>query len=87
MKKLTLEKICEIFFERTNIDFRENSLREQMLFGNCLNIKPRELLMVYMDLKQQYNVCISGSDLLEKKLLTFNSLVDTVEQTCGYSIQ
>ncbi len=87
MNKLTLQSLCEIFLRRTNIDFKSNSLREQELFGSCLDIKPRELLMVYMDLKQKYGISFSETDLLEKKWLTFNSIVETVEKTCEYSVQ
>lgn len=86
MKKLTLRSLCEIFLERTNINFNDKSLGDEMLFGSRLNIRPRELLMIYMDLKQEYKICFSEIDLLEKKISTFNGIVQTVEKTCGYSV-
>lgn len=87
MEGIRVEKICEIFKNRTNIDFDKNvDLRKENFFGLKLNINPRDLVMIYMDLKIIVGINFEEKDLLLKKFDTYENVIALVEKACGYSI-
>ncbi len=79
MKTITMRDITEVFLNRTGIDFaRDKEMRGKILFGADLGIKPRELLQVYMDLKNGWDLRFSEDDLIDKQFSTFNGVIKLV---------
>lgn len=88
MERITVNDICEVFVKRTGIDFTcEKGLRKEKLFGMKLKVKPRELLQVYMDLKNKLEITFIENDMINKKFSSFDEIIKLVEKTCGYSIE
>ncbi len=83
MTEVKTDRLCEIFTDRTGVDFREDEeLRDKKLLGPEINIEPRELLQVYMDLKYGMGIRFDVEDLINKKFATFNDVAVLLEKTC-----
>lgn len=79
-------KAYKIFFERTGLDFQNNEkLRRKKLFGAEINMNPRDLFLVYMDLQNTFGIKFSEKDLMNKQFTTFIEIVKLVKKACEYS--
>lgn len=82
-----MDKIYKIFLNRAGIDFKRHpELVNQKLFGKSINIPPRELLQIYMDLKKELNVKFDENEIIHKRFDTFDNIVKLIEETCEHSV-
>lgn len=79
--KMFEEIISKIFLKRTGIDFKSNEeYKELNLFGKVLNINPREMVMVYMDLKNQFKIDNLNIYLENKEFITCKKICEIIEK-------
>ena len=75
------EIISKIFLKRTGIDFKSNEeYKELNVFGKVLNINPREMVMVYMDLKNQFKIDNLNIYLENKEFITYKKICEIIEK-------
>lgn len=74
------EDLNKIFINRFNIDF--NKLGEdafsQNLLGKEFNLYARDLLYVYFDAKNVFNITIPEEDIAQGKFSTFNGIFEII---------
>lgn len=76
MEDALFNQICELFFKRTGIDFKNKTeYWDKPLLGVEININPRELLQIYMDMKYSLGIKLEEDGLIEKRFMTFDSIL------------
>lgn len=76
MEDTLFNQICELFFKRTGIDFKNKTeYWDKSLLGVEININPRELLQIYMDMKYSLGIKLEEDGLIEKRFMTFDSIL------------
>lgn len=74
------KKTGKIFLNRTNIDFIDHGeLRRDNFFGFTLEIPPREIFLVLLDLEKEFNTKIPMEFVLEKRFSTFQNVIELLE--------
>ena len=70
------KKVFDIFKKRVGIDFeKECHLRNQKLLGAIIQLPPRELLMIYMDIEQVLGVTVPKREILKENFDTFDNIL------------
>lgn len=78
------KQINEIFIRRTGIDFtKRGDEKDENLFSRNINVDPRELLLIYEDIKEKFK-CNLISGVCNRQFDTFNHICDLVKQACIY---
>ena len=72
------EIVQNILLRRTGIDFTNQEIKKKFLLGKELNIPARELVLVYLDIENEFNILIKERDVLEGGFKTYNNILDTV---------
>lgn len=79
--KEILRKLNNIIIQHSNINFLINEdIRNKNLFSREINISPRELVLVFIDIQNEFNIIIPEVELINKKFNTFNDLVHIIER-------
>ncbi|TQQ84040.1 peptide maturation system acyl carrier-related protein [Peptacetobacter hominis] len=84
--KDSLEKELNfIMINRSNINFLENpNLKSQNFFSKEINLPPRELVLILIDIQNKLNVTIPEADIINKKFNTFNNILSILERSFDY---
>lgn len=81
MENVKIQDINDIFIQRTGIDFGESSKkRDEDLLGIALNVQPRELVLIYMDLQKRYDIKFTENEICNKQFNSFNNILTLVEK-------
>lgn len=81
MENVKIQDINDIFIQRTGIDFGESSKkRDEDLLGIALNVQPRELVLIYMDLQKRYDIKFPENEICNKQFNSFNNIFTLVEK-------
>lgn len=71
------EQFKNIMLQRTGIDFSEKTqLQEENFFGIMINLPVRELLLIFFDIEQIFNVHIPDEKIISGQ---FNSYTNVKE--------
>ena len=69
-------KLSDIFYKVVDIDFKKNEyLREKMLFSLDLNLEPRDLVTILINIQNTFGIKIPEKVLLDRKFSTFNNIL------------
>lgn len=76
------EDLMKIFNNRFNIDFNKlgKDSFSQNLFGKELNLYARDLLYIYFDAMNVFNITIPEEDISQGKFSTFDGIFEVVLQ-------
>lgn len=70
------ERLEEIFLNRTGINFAMRpELKKMHFLGSKLNIPVRELILIYTDIENIFNIAIPTDFVVENKYTTFENLL------------
>lgn len=74
-------KLFRIFNSRFNIDFSQldKDYYEYNLLGEFFRLDARDLLYIYFDVKNEFNIIIPEDDISNGKFSTFNGLLEIVK--------
>ncbi len=75
------EELVEIFKKRFNIDFsmHDKDYYSKNLLGKELKLSSRDLLYIFFDVKNRFNITIPQEDIANGKFITFGGIFDVVE--------
>lgn len=75
-KELLLENI---FFNVTGINFnKNNNLKKELFFSSSLHIQPRELLLVFCEVIENFNIKIPEEKLLNRQFTSFDNVLKII---------
>ncbi|MCU9809859.1 peptide maturation system acyl carrier-related protein [Paraclostridium sp. AKS46] len=68
-----------IFLETTGVDFKQNSnLKKELLFSSSINMEPRDLVVVFCNMLNFFDIKIPEEIILNKNLKSFDSIVKVI---------
>ncbi len=74
------EKLVEIFKRRVGIDFyKQFENRDTPLFGSELNVPARELVLILLDIENEYNIRLPNEAVANGAFMTFNKIKGLIE--------
>ena len=81
MSRYEVEKIlADVFMQRFSIDFlHELDMKEIKLLGKS-GISARELLHVYFDVKNEFEISIPEDDVCNGRFDTFEHIADIIDE-------
>lgn len=81
MRILDEKKLNDIFITNIKIDFSISvEKRDKKFFGTELNIAPRSLAKIYMDIQEKFDVKIPESALLDKQFDTYENVLNLLQE-------
>lgn len=77
------KKLEDIFLNRFQLNFKEleNSAKNDPLLGSKINLAPRDLLYVFVDIEEEFNITIPEDCIVEGKFDTFYNILDIIKTT------
>lgn len=80
MNEEIFQRLQEIFFTRFNIDFKSKSTMdyEKHLLGEDWGLKPRDLLVLFIDIESQFGISISEKEIERGNFSSINNLVKII---------
>lgn len=74
-----IEQVNQIFIRHLHIDFIQNeNLWQTPFFSTKLNIEPRELVLVLLELERELNIKISDDFIEKGDFKNFKSIIDYI---------
>ncbi len=75
------KKLQKIFKTRTGIDFQhDKEKREDALLGKNLDIPPRELILIYLDIEKEFGIEITEKEIIGKNFSSYNKIKKLLKQ-------
>lgn len=78
-KELIKNKIVEVMDKLFNIQIDEDSLDEPLL-GKRLKLTARDLVYLYFEIKNIWNINISEESIISGKFHTINSIITLIQE-------
>lgn len=73
--------VNKIFQNRLNIDFdKRKDLYNENFLGPILSIPVRELILIFFDIEETFNIFISESDIDSGMFFNYNNLINRIEK-------
>lgn len=73
------KKLQEIILQRTGINFAKcEDKREEVFWGQNLNIPIRNLVCVIMDIQKNWDIRFTDEDVDMKRIITYNGLLKNI---------
>ncbi len=82
MKKIEIEeKLKKLLLKRFSLNFDdiENNLMEEHLLGHIIQLSPRDLLYIFVDVEEEFHIQIPEYEISEGNFNTFSGIVKTIE--------
>ncbi len=80
--KRNIEKELEnIFLKRFKLNFTEMDIeaKNDHLLGSNINLSPRDLLYIFIDIEEEFKITIPESYIIEGKFNTFNNILQIIK--------
>ncbi|KHD13714.1 peptide maturation system acyl carrier-related protein [Clostridium butyricum] len=71
-------KLGELLEKRFNINFSDNDLVNKSLLGKDINLKSRDLLYIFFDVEDTFNIKIEEKYIVSHKFNTFNNICNII---------
>ncbi|HGM1531616.1 TPA: hypothetical protein ACKOSN_000630 [Clostridioides difficile] len=69
----------DIFIQRAGIDFITfEELQKESLFGSKLGIPVRELILIFFDIENIFNILISENEINDNSFYTYERLLNII---------
>ena len=74
-------QLYEIFYKNTGIDFHQfdENIMKKNLFSSQINLQPFELVYVFYDIEEIFDVKFSEQDIVSGKFFTLESICKVIE--------
>ncbi len=75
------EELMEIFNKRFNIDFTkwDKDYYSKNLLGEEIQLSARDLLYIFFDVKNRFNITIPQEEIANGKFTTFGGIMEIVQ--------
>jgi peptide maturation system acyl carrier-related protein len=75
------ESLEKIFYDKLKRDFNKEDLKEKSFFSEELFITPRDLVLVYYEIINYFNITNQEDILISKRFSTFNNVLNIVKES------
>ncbi len=80
------ERLSNIFSNRLGMDIDDKSFSKwtEPLLGKEINLNPRDLLYLYIDIEEEFNISIPTEDVACGNFSSLNSIVNIIYEQLEY---
>jgi acyl carrier protein len=66
-----------------DLDGTDQSLSDRHLLGKEINLAPRDLLYLFLDIEKEFAITIPEPEVVSGKFTSFNSIIAIIHQRLG----